>query len=133
MTSNNSKYNPNEIDTENVNAIAKQIASIDLTKFKRASNGIDLYSGKTNINLQRHIALTQAGLYVSGVDVKKLNSGALNNLYSNNNVKLAHTDANIYSSKEILDDIKEEENFFKTNNDIEEENFFTSKSSNPFS
>lgn len=86
---NTALYKAQGIDVNSVNAISKQILntpevkSIDFSKFNRAAQGIDLYSSRTNIDLQRQIALTQAGLYVNAINVAPLNSNAAANLYAN--------------------------------------------------
>ena len=43
------------------------VQAIDYSKFNRATLGIDLYSSRTNVDLQKQIALTQAGLYMNGI------------------------------------------------------------------
>ena len=48
--------------------------------------GIDLYSSRTNVDLQKQIAMTQAGLYAQAVNVAQLNSAAAASLYSANTV-----------------------------------------------
>jgi len=64
-----------------------QVVGLDYSKFNRASLGIDLYSSRTNPELQKQIALTQAGLYAQAINVAKLNSQAAANLYSANTVQ----------------------------------------------
>ena len=61
---------------------APQVQAIDYSKFNRQTLGIDLYSSRTNAELQKQVALTQAGLYAQAVDVAKLNAQAAANLYS---------------------------------------------------
>lgn len=63
-----------------------QVQAIDYSKFNRATLGIDLYSSRTNSDLQKQIALTQAGLYAKAVNVAQLNSAAAASLYSANQV-----------------------------------------------
>ncbi len=88
-------YSSKGVDLNSVNAVSSQILksaqqksvepqvqSIDYSKFNRATLGIDLYSSRTNADLQKQIALTQAGLYAKSVDVARLNSQAAMNLYS---------------------------------------------------
>ena len=58
------------------------VQAIDYSKFNRATLGIDLYSSRTNVDLQKQIALTQAGLYAQAVNVAQLNSAAAASLYS---------------------------------------------------
>ena len=96
---NNAIYSFQGIDTKNVNNTAAQILNnaqkssevkvegFDYSKFNRASLGVDLYSSRTNSELQKQIALTQAGLYLQSVNVAKLNSQAALNLYSANTVQ----------------------------------------------
>ena len=59
-----------------------QVQAIDYSKFNRANLGVDLYSAKTDVELQKQIAMTQAGLYAKAIDIAKLNSQAAANLYS---------------------------------------------------
>ena len=88
-------YSAQGIDVNNVAKVASQILregqansaqpqvqAIDYSKFNRASLGIDLYSSRTNSQLQKQIAMTQAGLYAQAVNVAQLNSAAAANLYS---------------------------------------------------
>lgn len=91
---NTNLYNSYGIDKASVNQVASQILkssanqqqatvqSIDYSKFNRPTLGVDLYSGRTNLELQKQIAMTQAGLYAQSVNVAKLNSQAAMNLYS---------------------------------------------------
>ena len=88
-------YSAKGIDTNNVAKVSSQIleanktqqnqptvVGIDYSKFNRASLGIDLYSSRTTPELQKQIALTQAGLYTQSVNVAQLNSAAAASLYS---------------------------------------------------
>ena len=89
-------YSAQGVDINNAAKVASQILAnaksaqqnqptvqaIDYSKFNRAALGIDLYSSRTNADLQKQISLTQAGLYAKSVDVAKLNSQAAMNLYS---------------------------------------------------
>ena len=95
---NNAIYAKQGLDINNVDKASAQILksaadnqpkvqSIDYSKFNRATLGIDLYSSRTNVELQKQIALTQAGLYAQAVNVAKLNSSAAANLYSANTVQ----------------------------------------------
>ena len=97
---NNAIYSLKGVDTQNVGNVSAQILSeakkangdvrvegFDYSKFNRASLGVDLYSSRTNSQLQKQIALTQAGLYLQSVNVAKLNSQAALNLYSANTVQ----------------------------------------------
>ena len=87
-------YSAQGIDVNNVAKVSSQILkeasanaqpsvqAIDYSKFNRATLGIDLYSSRTNAQLQKQIAMTQAGLYAQAVDVAQLNSAAAASLYS---------------------------------------------------
>ena len=95
---NSAIYSRQGIDVNNVSKIASQIVkeasnnqpsvqAIDYSKFNRATLGIDLYSSRTSADLQKQIALTQAGLYAQAIDVAKLNSAAAASLYSASTVQ----------------------------------------------
>ena len=87
-------YSAQGIDVNNVAKVSSQILkeassnkepqvqAIDYSKFNRATLGIDLYSSRTNVDLQKQIAMTQAGLYAQAVNVAQLNSAAAASLYS---------------------------------------------------
>jgi len=90
---NTALYNQKGIDLASVNNVSSKILksaseaqpevkAIDYSKFNRNSLGVDLYSSRTTPELQKQIALTQAGLYAQAIDVAKLNSAAAMNLYS---------------------------------------------------
>ena len=91
-------YSAQGIDVNNVAKVSNQILkeasankepqvqAIDYSKFNRATLGIDLYSSRTNVDLQKQIAMTQAGLYAQAVNVAQLNSAAAASLYSANTV-----------------------------------------------
>lgn len=95
---NSAIYSAQGIDVNNVAKVSSQILkeassnqqpqvqAIDYSKFNRASLGIDLYSSRTNSDLQRQIALTQAGLYTKAINVAQLNSAAAASLYSASSV-----------------------------------------------
>ena len=71
--------NRNYIDTAAINEVAKQIftnaqsktaqtsdlGNIDLTKFRRADVGIDLYSQRTDIDTAKFVAVRNAGLDIN--------------------------------------------------------------------
>lgn len=59
-----------------------QVQSIDYSKFNRATLGVDLYSARTSLELQKQIALTQAGLYTQAINTASLNAQAAASLYS---------------------------------------------------
>ena len=88
-------YSAKGIDTNNVAKVSSQIleanktqqnqptvVGIDYSKFNRPTLGIDLYSSRTTPELQKQIALTQAGLYTQAINVAQLNSAAAASLYS---------------------------------------------------
>ncbi len=95
---NNVLYGASGVDSSSVLSVANKILNgqkaqeqnqkqinvqnIDYSKFNRAALGVDLYSSRTNVELQKQIATTQAGLYQKSVDVAKLNAQAAMNLYS---------------------------------------------------
>ena len=57
----------------------------DLTRFTRATLGVDLYSNKTDINVQRQIAMANSGVFNNQMNlnaVQTLNSFAAQQLYS---------------------------------------------------
>ena len=94
---NTSLYSLYGVDVNNVDKIASKILNkkpetptvkeIDYSKFNRQTLGIDLYSKRTDVNLQKQISMTQAGLYAQSVDVAQLNSSAAANLYSASKVQ----------------------------------------------
>lgn len=104
---NTALYSAQGVDIANVQNVSNQILNsakaqtqnevkaIDYSKFNRAVLGIDLYSSRTNSDLQKQISLMQAGLYAKSVNVAKLNSQAAANLYSastvQNNVEKAQS------------------------------------------
>ena len=107
---NTALYNAQGVDLINVEKVASDILNsakkqepavkaIDYSKFNRASLGIDLYSSRTNAQLQKQIATTQAGLYLQSIDVSQLNSNAAANLYNavntQKNVSLTQSIQNI--------------------------------------
>ena len=96
---NTALYNLNGVDTASVakvseeilnNAKAKQapqVVGFDYSKFNRAALGVDLYSKRTDVELQKQISMIQAGLYAKAINVAKLNSNAAMNLYAANTVQ----------------------------------------------
>lgn len=97
---NNAVYSAQGIDINNVTKVSSQIleanktqqnqptvVGIDYSKFNRKALGIDLYSSRTNPELQKQIALTQAGLYAQAINVSQFNSAAAASLYSANTVQ----------------------------------------------
>jgi len=110
------------------------VAKADLTKFTRQTQGVDLYSNKVSLDVQRQISMTNAGLLdtTSALQsVQLLNSQAAAQLYNPNTVaknvegKL-HVNAN--AEMETFKEVGEVQNFmnvFETQKD--------KKGSNPFS
>lgn len=96
---NSAIYSSAGIDVNNVAKVSGQILkeasqnaqptvqAIDYSKFNRAALGIDLYSSRTSVDLQKQISLTQAGLYAKSIDIAQLNSKAAASLYSAANVQ----------------------------------------------
>lgn len=88
---NTALYSMNGVDTNNVAKVSAEILAksnsnpevkaLDYSKFNRANLGIDLYSSRTNSDMQKQVALTRAGLYMQSLNVAKLNSQAAMNLY----------------------------------------------------
>ena len=61
------------------------VAKVDLTKFTRATQGVDLYSSKVDLDVQRQIAMTNAGLMDGSSalqSVQLLNAQAAAQVYS---------------------------------------------------
>lgn len=95
---NTALYSLNGVDTASVNKVANDILAksnasntavkaIDYSKFNRATLGLDLYSSRTDVDVQKQVALTRAGLYAQSINVAKLNSQAAQSLYSAANVQ----------------------------------------------
>ena len=94
-------YNMKGIDTASVDSVSAQILkgaqskaqaqvqvqSLDYSKFNRTTLGLDLYSNRTSVELQKQVSMLQAGLYVQAVNVSALNSSAAASLYSANQVQ----------------------------------------------
>ena len=110
---NSAIYSAQGIDVNSVNKVTSQIVkeasnnqptvqAIDYSKFNRATLGIDLYSSRTNTDLQKQIALTQAGLYAKAVDVAQLNSAAAANLYAASTVQKNVEMAQSIQSQELI-------------------------------
>lgn len=135
----------NGIDIANVNKVTADILSslenkrvdvskADLTKFTRANQGVDLYSSKVSLDVQRQIAMTNAGL-MDGTSalqsVQMLNAQAAAQVYSPKTVEKnvegkLHVNAN--SEMETFQEVGNYEaslNVFETYKD--------KKGSNPFS
>lgn len=110
------------------------VSKADLTKFTRATQGVDLYSNKVDLAVQRQISMTNAGLMdVSNTlsSVQALNAQAAAQLYSPATVQKnvegkLHINADAQMEKVTeTPDIKASLNVFETNKD--------KKGSNPFS
>ncbi len=78
-------FNNNHIDSVNANNVTAAIfsalekKSVDYSKgdiqgFTRRTLGIDLYSQKTDLDIQRQIALTNAGLIVNPMNLSSVKS-----------------------------------------------------------
>lgn len=92
------KYNG--IDINNVNKVTADIltslenktvdvSKVDLTRFTRATQGVDLYSSKVDLDVQRQIAMTNAGLLDTSSalqTVQALNAQAAAQLYNPNTI-----------------------------------------------
>lgn len=104
----NVAYNQNinkGIDTSVLKEVTQQIfkraeskvvdlQSLDLTKFKRADLGMDLYSGKIDASTARQVAMTNSGMQVSLSEnalasLKFLNSEASKNILKSVDGKVA--------------------------------------------
>lgn len=142
---NTALYRANGVDINSVPQVANQILknaqtnqqpqvqAIDYSKFNRATLGIDLYSSRTNVDLQKQISLTQAGLYAKSIDIAKLNSQAAMNLYSAKTVQKNVELTQSIQTNELIPPPKTE----KLNNNIKlfniaDKNASTSNGFNPF-
>lgn len=70
------------------------LSSLDLSKFKRADLGMDLYSGKVNASTAREVAMTKSGMQVNlnenvMASIKFLNSEATKSILKNVEGKIA--------------------------------------------
>ena len=85
------------IDSVNAQRISREIFSraaektidlskADLSQFRRPTLGVDLYSAKTSVELQREIAIAQSGINTQNINTSYLNSQAASALYGGNNV-----------------------------------------------
>lgn len=138
-------YSAQGIDVNNVAKVSSQILkeassnkqpqvqAIDYSKFNRATLGIDLYSSRTNVDLQKQIAMTQAGLYSQAVDVAQLNSAAAASLYSANSVAKNVEMAQSIQAQELVapQKITQETSKIQLFN-ITDKNSHSSNSFNPF-
>ncbi len=142
---NTTLYSLYGVDVNNVDKITSKILNkkqetptvkeIDYSKFNRKTLGIDLYSSRTNPDLQKQISLTQAGLYAKSVDVAKLNSSAAANLYSAStvakNVELTQS-INLNSELVAPKQIENNQAIVETSN-IKDKHSSSSNGFNPFS
>ena len=138
-------YNLQGVDTASVakvtgeilnNAQAKsqpQVIGLDYSKFNRANLGLDLYSNRTSVEIQKQVSMIQAGLYAQAVDVAKLNSSAAANLYSANAVQKQVELTQSISQTELSSPRKLEEidNSIRLFN-ISDKNSNSSNGKNPF-
>lgn len=110
------------------------VSKVDLTRFTRATQGVDLYSNKVDLNVQRQIAMTNAGLMDGSSalqSVQLLNAQAAAQVYSPKTIEKnvegkLHVNAN--SEMETFQEVGNLEaslNVFETYKD--------KKGSNPFS
>lgn len=137
------KYNG--IDINNVQNVTKNIlaslenktvdvSKADLSKFTRANQGVDLYSSKVELGVQRQIAMTNAGLMdVSGnlQSVQALNAQAAAQLYSPNTVTKSVEGKLHVNANSEMETFVEAGNFEASLNVFETQK--DKKGSNPFS
>ncbi len=135
----------NGIDINNVNKVTADIlgslenkrvdvSKADLTKFTRTTQGVDLYSSKVSLDVQRQIAMTSAGLMnnVTALQsVQALNAQAAAQIYNPKAIERnvegkLHVNANAeMETFEEIGNIEASLNVFETQKD--------KKGSNPFS
>ena len=94
-----------------------QVIGLDYSKFNRLALGIDLYSNRTSVELQKQVSMIQAGLYSQAVNVAQLNASAAMNLYSANtvqkNVELTQsTTVNELASPRAIEESNQKVEFF---------------------
>jgi len=96
MNVNGINNNNNIIDASSASKLSNELFSAlskksvdyskqDLSRFTRATLGVDLYSNRTDINVQRQIAMTNSGAFDNKMNlnsVQMLNSLAAQQLYS---------------------------------------------------
>lgn len=73
---------------QRANSKAVDLSSLDLTKFNRATLGMDLYSGKIDSSTARQVAMTNSGMQVNLSDnalnsLKYLSSEASKSIFNN--------------------------------------------------
>lgn len=137
--------NKNLIDAQSVNQVSQNLfnalsrksvdySKADLSRFQRATLGVDLYSQKTDLATQREIAINNSGAFQAKMNlnsVQALNAFAAAQLYADNvteNVGGKMTiDANL-DEVEIIAAADDAQNFMNVF-----ETFKDKKDSNPFS
>ncbi len=144
MNVNGINSNNNIIDATSASKLSEQLFTAlskksvdyskqDLSKFTRSTLGIDLYSTKTDISVQRQIAITNSGAFESNMNlssVQALNSFAAQQLYSSNVSDKVGGKMTIDSAQNEFEFVSQTEdvanliNVFETNKD--------KKDSNPF-
>lgn len=143
---NTALYSLYGVDVNNVEKIASKILKqnqqqtpvvkeIDYSKFNRQNLGINLYSNRTDVSLQKQISMTQAGLYLKAVNIAQLNSAAAASLYSASAVQ---KNVELTQSLNINTDITAPKKLEKIVSDIQvfntqDKNSKSSNSFNPFS
>ena len=143
---NTALYNLSGIDTSSVAKVSgeilksaqarnnqPQVVGLDYSKFNRANLGVDLYSNRTDVELQKQISMIQAGLYAQAVNVAKLNSNAAANLYSANTVQknVELTQSTAQTELSLPRQVEELDSFIKLFN-IADKNSRSSTGNNPF-
>ncbi len=138
-----SKYNG--IDLNNIGKVTTEIltslenktvdvSKADLTRFTRTTQGVDLYSSKVSLDVQRQIAMTNAGLLdVSNAlsSVQLLNAQAAAQLYNPNTV-VKNVEGKLHINTDAqMEPVKEAGKFETSLNVFETQK--DKKGSNPFS
>ena len=115
------------------------VAKVDLTKFTRATQGVDLYSSKVDLDVQRQIAMTNAGLMdvTSNLSaVQALNAQAAAQIYNPNTVmKNVEGKLHVNTNAEMetvhaFGELSSSINVFETQKDKKGSNPFTFNQSN---
>lgn len=108
-------------------------SKVNLSKFNRPTVGVDFYSGKTDINVQREIAIANSGVFnqTNLASVQALNALAAQNLYASNvsdkvgGKMTINTNDNEFEFISHVEETNSVVNVFEPNKD--------KKDSNPFS
>lgn len=108
-------------------------SKVNLSKFNRPTVGVDFYSGKTDINVQREIAIANSGVFnqTNLASVQALNALAAQNLYASNvsdkvgGKMTINTNDNEFEFISHVEETNSVANVFEPNKD--------KKDSNPFS